>query len=46
MKYVPTLLGHADTSITLRVYSHVLPLTDMGTEERIESTFKPQSIPF
>lgn len=39
---VSRLLGHADPSITLRVYAHVLPESASGTAKRLDAIFTPQ----
>ncbi len=40
IKFVSSLLGHADASITLKVYSHVLPETEVNAHIRIQNVFK------
>lgn len=41
LRYVSKLLGHADAAITLRVYSHVLPETELDAHERHQAIFTP-----
>ncbi|MDI6815790.1 MAG: site-specific integrase, partial [Actinomycetota bacterium] len=38
---VSRLLGHADPSITLRVYAHVLPESASSTAKRLDAIFSP-----
>ena len=41
LRYVSKLLGHSDASITLKVYSHVLPETEVDAHERHARIFAP-----
>ena len=45
LRYASRLLGHADASITLRVYSHVLPETEVDAHERHQAIFKAPKAP-
>lgn len=38
-------LGHRDASTTLRVYSHVLPLTDQDTAATLDRLYRPNTPP-
>lgn len=40
LRYVSRLLGHADASVTLRVYSHILPETEVDAHRRHRAIFQ------
>jgi integrase len=41
-KVVSEILGHADVSITLRVYSHVLPTMQADAQAKMDAVFEPE----
>lgn len=45
IKYVSKLLGHSDSSITLRIYAHVLPDTEKNASQRLEEIFATTALP-
>ena len=42
IKVVAERLGHADPTITLRVYSHLMPGAQAEAAARIDAIFRPQ----
>jgi integrase len=42
---VSKLLGHADPSITLRIYAHVLPESEKGTAKKLDEIFATIALP-
>jgi integrase len=39
-KIVPELLGHSDITLTLRVYSHVLPSMQQEAMNKLDTVFR------